>query len=109
MHRPSPADELANIRAEIARLRLREAALRAECLRAPADQLTGRWSRVEVATRITRVFAPDLLPPSVQGDPRYWRDRVTLVLRCLPILPGLHAPRPGWPIARAGGAADVLH
>ena len=101
----TPADELAEIRAEIARLRLREAALAAAFLTRPDALLTGRWTRVEIAERHGLVFDPALLPPAVREDPRYCRAEVVQTVQTFP-LPRLD-PRSGWPIRRDG--AVVLH
>ena len=62
MHRLSPADELAEIRAEIARLKAREAMLRTIFLRQPDAQRQGRWARVEVVETCQKRFNPALLP-----------------------------------------------
>jgi hypothetical protein len=99
------ADELAEIRAEIARLRLREAALRAAILKAPDTVAEGRWTRVEVAERRLSVFDPARLPAEIRDDPRYWRERVTTAVLCHAAAP--RALRPGWPIRRAEAAAAM--
>ncbi len=99
MHKINPADELADIRAEISRLKSREADLRAQFLADPDTITTGRWARVEVVMTRTRVFDKTLLPSAITNDPRYWRERVTEVVRSLPAIPR-QAPRPGWPIQR---------
>jgi hypothetical protein len=52
------ADELAEIRAEIARLKLREAVLRAQFLADPTAPRRGRWHRVEVEERQAPRFNP---------------------------------------------------
>ncbi|WP_430464354.1 hypothetical protein [Tabrizicola sp.] len=101
MHSLSPADELGEIRAEIARLKAREAALRAQFLRAPQDKTLGRWTKVEVVeTRQTR-FNPALLPDEIRRDPRYCEDRLVQSVRCLPA-PLVVSVRPGWPLRREG-------
>lgn len=107
MHKLSPADELAEIRAEITRLKAREAVLRDAFLQGPAQPQPGRWSRVEVVTSQTRVFDSSLLPPSIKENPRYWKPRITQIVRCLPLQ--IAAPRPGWPIRREGDARVGLH
>ena len=91
MHSLSPADELADLRADIARLKLLEAALRAKILASPDTQAIGRWHRIEVIETKSRVFDGKLLPTTILGDPRFYRDRVTQVVRCLPV----EAKRPG--------------
>ena len=103
MHALSPADELAKIRAEIARLKTREAALRAQFLRQPGVKAQGRWARVEVfETRQTR-FNPALLPDEIRRDPRYHEERLVQSVRCLPAALTVTL-RPGWPIRRDGVA-----
>ena len=95
----SPADELAEIRAEIARLRLREAALKAAFLQRPNNLLTGRWTRVEVREQHSRIFDPALLPFAIREDPRFCRAKVVRIVHTMPLPP--HAPRPGWPFRQA--------
>lgn len=98
MHPIAAADELAEIRAEIARLKTREAALRDSLLAAPPETLTGRWHRVEVTEQRVRQFDATLLPATIRDDPSYWRERVQMTVRTLPVQARL--PRPGWPIRR---------
>ena len=98
MHSLSPADELFELRADIARLKLLEAALRAQILASPDTTAIGRWHRVEVLETNARVFDAKLLPDAIRDDPRFYRNRVTQVVRCLPV----EAKRPGWPIQRVG-------
>jgi hypothetical protein len=100
MHSLSPADELADLRADIAHLKLLEAALRAKILAAPDSHAIGRWHRIEVVKTKARVFDAKLLPAAIRDDPRFYRDRVTQVVRCLAI----EVKRPGWPIQRDGGS-----
>jgi hypothetical protein len=104
------ADELADTRAEIARLRRREADLRAALIAAPADQRSGRWNAAEVALRKRLVFNVYLLPPEIRQDPRYWEDRATHVVTVKPVQQQLK-PRPGWPIRRdtAQSPGAALH
>lgn len=96
MHKMSPVDELAETRAEIARLKLREAALRQAVL--DGEVGVDRWYRAEVRETRARVFDPTLLPPQVRDNPAYWRERLTRAVKCVPV----HArtERPGWPIQR---------
>lgn len=98
MHRLAAADELADIRAEIARLKLREATLRAAILSQPPE--TGRWHRVEVTEHTSRVFDAALLPAQIRDNPSYWRERITQVVKCLPVQWRAAGERPGWPIRR---------
>jgi hypothetical protein len=99
MHDLSPADELAEIRAELARLRLRQAALRAQILRNPADHALGRWNRVEVVEHRLSRFTPALLPDSIRQDPRYQAEHLVQSLHCRPVTQSVTL-RPGWPIRR---------
>lgn len=81
MHLKAPADELAEIRAEIARLRAREGELRAAYLGSPAMPKIGRWHKVELKTLRHRIFDPRLLPEEIRLDPAYTREKVVRVLR----------------------------
>lgn len=109
MHRLTLADELAEIRAEIARLRLREAQVKDRLLHAPLSARTGRWHRVEVEEVTTRQFDATLLPAQVRDDPAYWRDRPHQAVRTLPLPPKSTPPRPGWPIRRTLPLLNPLH
>ena len=102
MQNLSPADELADLRADIARLKLLEAALRARILAAPDTQAVGRWHRIEVLQTKMRVFDAKLLPATVRDDPRFYRDRVTQIVRCMPV----EAKRPGRPVQHSGHLAQ---
>ncbi|GAB1481109.1 hypothetical protein MASR2M74_36930 [Paracoccaceae bacterium] len=99
MHKPHPADELAEIRSEIARLKRREGELRQLLLQRPDLALQGRWTRIEVSVLRQSRFVPALLPATLLHDPQYRRDRTVQILRCLP-LPAAPPPPPGWPIRR---------
>lgn len=107
MQKLSPADEIAEIRAEIARLQLREAKLCTAFLTGAAQHATGRWSRLELEICHERLFDPSLLPPSIADNPRYWKPSVTQIVRCLPLQSV--AARPGWPIRREGDARAGMH
>lgn len=85
MHDLSLADELAETRTEIARLKAREAALRAAILERQGQVPDGRWARVEVVVRKAQVFDKALLPESIREDPRYWRERATTYVSCRPV------------------------
>lgn len=101
MHQISMADELAEIRAEIARLKAREAALRAHFLRHPDQGALGRWSRVEVVENRMQRFNAALLPEAIRQDPQFREERLVQIVRCLPA-PLTTTLRAGWPIGRAG-------
>lgn len=81
MFTQSPADELAEIRAEIARLRAREGELRAAYLSNAAMPRIGRWHKVDLVTHRQRIFEPRLLPEEIRLDPAFTREKVTRVLR----------------------------
>ncbi len=98
MHNLSPADELAEVRAEIAKLKAREAVLRTAIL--SQEPAAGRWRRVEITEQRARVFDARLLPPQIHNNPAYWRERITQVVKCLPIQARAIGDRPGWPIRR---------
>jgi hypothetical protein len=101
MYTLSPADELADLRAEIAKLKAREAALRTLIIAMPPQP--GRWHRIEIKEMRARVFDATLLPPQIRENPAYWRERVSQVVKCLPvILNPVH--RAGWPIQRESNA-----
>lgn len=97
MYTLSPADELAEIRAEMAKLKAREAALRTLIIAMPPQP--GRWHRVEIKEMRARVFDASLLPAQIRENPAYWRERVSQVVRCLPVVMQ-PAPRAGWPMQR---------
>ncbi|GAB4258767.1 MAG: hypothetical protein Kow0013_00880 [Pararhodobacter sp.] len=106
MHAIAPADELARIRAEIARLRDREQELRKRLLAAPEAARDGDWTRIKVSERVIRLFDHRLLPDAVRNDPRYWRERVVTELRCVPM--PLRSPTPWVPPARPAQAGGRL-
>ena len=99
MHALSPADELADIRAEIARLKIREQSLRDGFIQDPAAENIGRWTRVEVTVTQKSRFDSLLLPAVIRNDPAYQRQSVSHIVRCFPAHP---APlqRAGWSIQR---------
>lgn len=89
-----PADELALVRAEIARLRQREAALSA-CLRArPELCRQGRATRVEIEETTLNRLVLSRLPQAIRDDPAYRQARRLVLLRCLPLPPPTAAPAP---------------
>lgn len=119
MHHLNPADELAHIRAEMKRLKSREAELRAAFLTDPEMPRIGRWHKVDLLTERRTVFEPRLLPADIRNDPRFLRDRVTRVLRTArhvskpesaPIEAGhLDALAMLRPAPRTGFLAGLLH
>ncbi|OWY09990.1 MULTISPECIES: hypothetical protein [Thioclava] len=96
----APADELAQIRAQIARLRRREAELREAYLTRPDMPCLGRWTKVEIVTSRRKVFEPRLLPPEIRNDTAFQREKVTRRLQTSPhepascLLPELVAEAP---------------
>lgn len=82
-----PADELAQIRAAMTKLRIREAALLDhfrntvpkgdDC---PAQLLHGEGFRVKLTSHERRVFDPSRLPQAALANPQFYRrERQTLV------------------------------
>ncbi|TKD17877.1 hypothetical protein FBT96_12050 [Rhodobacter capsulatus] len=95
-----PADEVAEIRAEIARLRAREGALREILLRDAEMPKIGRFHTVDLVTSRQRIFDPRLLPEAIRLDPAYTREKVTRVLRATrkgPVQPAESADRLALP------------
>lgn len=101
----SLVDDLADLRREIARLRAREADLRARLLAAGPGSLTGRWSLAEVAVTSRRYFDHRLLPDNIRQDPQFWQTRETTVVLCRDITRA--ATRPGWPFRTLQQPASV--
>lgn len=104
---PHPADDLAEVRAEIDRLRLREARLIAQLLRASPAQRVGRFARAEVAFDRRVTFDPARLPADLRKNPDLWREDITETI-AITQLAGPQ-PRPGWPIRRGAGLNGALH
>ena len=78
----TPADELAIVRARIAHLRKREAALTMALIAMPPGARDGQWTQIDVVERRLRLFDHRLLPPGVRDDPAFWRDRDVTEVRC---------------------------
>lgn len=106
MHHTSPADELAEVRLEIQRLRTRESALHALILQDPDHNGAGRWHRVDIAERCDVDIDAKLLPPHIQQDRNFQRESHEKALHTMPgaVLP---TRRPGWPIRRR--QEPILH
>ncbi len=100
----NPADELASVRVQIARLKARERALR-EALIADDQGRIGRWTRAEVVERAVRLFDHRLLPEPIREDPMFWRERRMIEVLCHDLveqtLPRPHGVAPG--VAQAAG------
>ena len=75
----APADELALLRTEIARLEQREAELRQGFLRGKLP-VTGVFTRIEICQQRRRTFCKDRLPPAVLQDRRLWDDKIILAV-----------------------------
>ncbi len=86
----TPADELAQIRAQIAQLKRREAELREAYLTQPDMPCLGRWTKVEIVTSRRQVLEPRLLPPEIRSDPAFQREKVTRTLQTRPHDPTRH-------------------
>ena len=82
MQRTTAADELAMIRARIARLKAREAELSDALIEGGEDACRGRWTQARVVRRRVSVFDHRRLPIDVQADLAYWHDetRTEIVL-----------------------------
>ena len=99
MHAHNRADELADVRAEIARLKIREQALRDGFIKRPQADIIGRWTQVAVPVTQKSRFDSSLLPEVIRNDPAYFRHSVTHIVRCFPA-PMIPVQRAGWPIRR---------
>lgn len=102
------ADELAEIRTELARLKLREAKIRQAILASAEPLPTGRWASVEVVHHRRLAFDASLLPEAIRNDPQYWRETETTTIRTRPANKTTFATRPGWPIQR-GSVTGAFH
>jgi hypothetical protein len=78
------ADELELVRAEIKRLRAREAELRSVLLEEDGAEPGQDW-RVEVVEQRRRTLDRAALPPEISRDPRYWKERVARVVRTVSV------------------------
>ena len=79
-----PADELELVRAEIKRLRTREAELRAAVLEEGGAE-PGRDWRVEIVEQRRRTLDRAALPREIGSDPRYWKERVARVVKTVSV------------------------
>ena len=96
MQLPRPADELHEIRSEIAKLQAREKTLVQAFLRDPVAGTMGRFVKVEVIEAQKTVFDPTLLPDNLRQNPNFYREITQQNVQTLP-LPSALSPRPGWP------------
>ncbi len=107
MQLPRPADELHEIRSEIAKLQAREKALVQAFLRDPVAGTMGRFVKVEVTQDHYLIFDPMLLPDDLRLNPAYLREVTQTQVQTHP-LPTALSPRPGWPMRREV-QAQALH
>jgi len=87
-----PADELNLVRAQMRRLKAREAALRARLIEGE-DRAGAAWV-AEVRERRARRIDPARLPLSARADPRSWLDRRQTSVTLRPRLPSDEADMP---------------
>lgn len=80
----APADELELVRAELKRLRAREAALRAQVLENGGAEPGQDW-RVEVVEQRRRTLDRAALPAEVAEDPRFWKETVSRVVKTVSV------------------------
>ncbi len=100
-----PADDLADVRAELARLRSREQALVDLLLARPELREAGQNCRVELDFVEEPLLRTEALPSDLQNNPALWRKVLRPVLSCHPARPLAEPRRPGWPMQRSGGSA----
>lgn len=101
-----PAEELFEIRAEIRALKAREAELRAYFLTgARVADRRGPRHEIAVTDQRRRVFARNRLPAAILEDPRYWRQKLSRVVKLLPRAPVPACPTPA-PILQLSGTPD---
>lgn len=100
MRRLAPTDELAEIRAEITRLRARADQIEAAILRTSGLRDLGASHIAEVTETRTTEFDPALLPDSLRHDPQFQRVVLRQEVVLIPVKPQPMPLRPGWPIRR---------
>ncbi|MCI2398856.1 hypothetical protein [Aliiroseovarius subalbicans] len=88
-----PVEELAEIRAEMRQLKAREAELRRYFLSEAAPACEGPFHRVDIRRQRARVFDKTRLPQVILSDPRFYKDRVSDVVKVQPVM--AHTPLPG--------------
>ncbi len=80
-----PAEELADIRRQISRLRKRETELREAFLTCTdPDALDGPTHRVVIKTTRRKLFDKALLPPVIQSDPKFFTTHEQIRVCVLP-------------------------
>lgn len=100
MRRLAPADKLAEIRAEITRLRARADQIETAIIRTPGLRDHGASHLAEVTETRTTEFDPALLPDSLRHDPQFQQEVVRQEVVLIPVKPQPMPLRPGWPIRR---------
>jgi hypothetical protein len=94
----NPADDLAETRAELARLKSREQALIELLLARPELRQAGHDYHVELDFVEDPVLNIAVLPASLRESPLLWRHTLRPVLTCRAV--HIDGTRPGWPIKR---------
>lgn len=82
-----PADELAEIRAEMARLKTRAEELRMGFITRVELPRVGQRHRVEVMVQKAQIFDAKLLPAEIRNDRRFLRTRITRIVNTVPLDP----------------------
>ncbi len=105
-HLYHPADELAEVRAKIRKLKAREAALKAHLARLPQEARTGDRFRATFQRRHIRRLIADSLPENIRDNPDHYR--ITTCSFCT-VTPKRNAPvQPGDDRGLESGANDAL-
>jgi hypothetical protein len=100
MRRLAPADELAEIRAQLSRLHARAEQIEAALIRTPGLRDHGASHIAEVTETRTTEFDPALMPDSLRNDPQFQREVLRQDVVLIPVKPEPVPLRPGWPIRR---------
>ena len=79
----TPADELGHLRAEMKRLKAREAELREEILE--TGDATGVEFTIEIKEQERRTLDKDKLPQEILNDPYYYKTSVSRTVRTVPV------------------------
>lgn len=110
-----PADELAEIGAEMARLKARAEELRMGFITCGDMPRVGQRHRVEVMVQKAQIFDAKLLPAQIRNDSRFLRTRIMRIVKTIPVDPAGEAIKSA--LARwealdtrdAVGAPEALH
>ncbi|MEL7466958.1 MAG: hypothetical protein AAFN27_00800 [Pseudomonadota bacterium] len=79
----SPADELGHIRAEMKRLKAREAELKDQITE--TGQTEGADFTVRVVEQTRRTLNREALPPEILEDDRYWKVSISRVVKTVQV------------------------